>query len=57
MFVLGIHIAIKFGNAVLSSVIVLSDMIIRVFLVALKTDRYNSVADLSCNMHITNAAT
>jgi hypothetical protein len=46
MFVFGIHIVIKFGNTVLSSVIVLSDMIIRsVFLVVLKTDGYTRVVE------------
>jgi hypothetical protein len=44
MFVLRIHIAITFGNAVFSSVIVLSDMI-RVFIVALNTDRYIRVVE------------
>jgi len=43
MFVFGIHIAIKFGNTVLSNVIVLSDMVIRVLLVVLKTDGYTRV--------------
>jgi len=45
MFVFGIHIAIKFGNTVLSSVIVLSDMVISVFLVVLKTDGYTRVVE------------
>lgn len=45
MFVFGIHIAIKFGNTVLSSVIVLSNMIISVFLVVLKTDRCTRVVE------------
>lgn len=43
MFVFGTHTAIKFGNTVLSSVIVLSDMVISVFLVVLKTDGYTRV--------------
>jgi len=45
MFVFGINIAIKFGNTVLSSVIVLSDMVISVFLVVLKTDRHTRVVE------------
>jgi len=57
MFVFGIHIVIKFGNTVLSSVTMLFDMIISVFLVVLKTDGYTRVVELSCNTHITIAAT
>ena len=45
MFVFGTHIAIKFGNTVLSSVIVLSDVIIGVSLVVLKTDGYTRVVE------------
>jgi hypothetical protein len=45
MFVFGIHIVIKFGNTVLSSVTMLFDMIISVFLVVLKTDGYTRVVE------------
>jgi hypothetical protein len=45
MFVFGIHIAKKYGNTVLSSVTVLSDMIISMFLGVLKTDGYTRVVE------------